>query len=326
MRRPTPPALKTYSHLAGAGKVPSEYELVSSRLLYYVDRGFEIDVPVKAWYDRHQRRASLQSDNWERFADPRETTYTTYTRLSSRHEHHLDLVFRASEGDGPDRRLAQPWIDRVERILPPLRYVWHGLQMIAAYLGQSAPSGRLTLVALFQAADHMRRIHRASERMGSLRAREDRFGADALADWQEHPAWQPLRRVIEEALVSYDWGEAFAALCLAIAPPLDHLTLHELGPVARQNGDFILGELCASFAEDGAWHRAWAAALVRHLFADVHGEANRTALGVALARWWPRAQSAVRALAELFGDDGRAAAGRTEDAHLSWLRELGLSA
>lgn len=326
MRRPTPPALKTYSHLAGAGKVPTEYELVSSRLLYYVDRGFELDVPVKAWYDRHQRRASLQSADWERFVDPRETTYTTYTRLSSRHEHHLDVVFRASEGDGPDRRLTKPWIDRVERTLPPLRYVWHGLQMIAAYLGQTAPSGRLTLVALFQAADDMRRIHRVSERMGRLRAREDRLGADAREHWQEHPSWQPLRRVIEEALVTYDWGEAFVALCLAIAPPLDQLTLNELGSLARQNGDFILGELCASFAEDGAWHRAWAAALVQHLLADAHREANRAALGVALAHWLPRAQAAVRALAELYGDDGRAAAQRAEDAHLTWLRELGLVA
>ena len=33
-----------------------------------------------------------------------------------------------------------------------------------------------------------------------------------------HDGWQPARKAIEYALVSYDWGEAFTALNLVLAP------------------------------------------------------------------------------------------------------------
>ena len=55
MNRTAPPPLRTYSHLAHRRKVPSEYDIVSSRLLYHVERGFEIDVPLAPFYQRYQR-------------------------------------------------------------------------------------------------------------------------------------------------------------------------------------------------------------------------------------------------------------------------------
>ena len=42
---------RTYWHLLGTKRVPSEYEIVSSRLLYYPGRGFEVKVPAAAWYE-----------------------------------------------------------------------------------------------------------------------------------------------------------------------------------------------------------------------------------------------------------------------------------
>src|SRR5204863_1759615 len=67
--RPVPP-LRTYSHLEGQRRIPSEYEIVTTNLLYYPARGFEVEVPVRAWYDRHQRGGGLACSDWERFRDP----------------------------------------------------------------------------------------------------------------------------------------------------------------------------------------------------------------------------------------------------------------
>ena len=209
-------------------------------------------------------------------------------------------------------------------VLPPMRYVWHGFQMIAAYVGQMAPAGRITLVALFQAADEMRRVHRIAHRMGQLRQSQLSFGVAAMEQWQELAAWQPLRRVLEEALVAYDWGEAFTALCLCIKPLIDDLLLGQFAGISRQRGDFFLGEILASFAEDARWHRTWAGALVTLLLdgpEDV-AQGNRAALTTWLARWLPGAQAAVRATAGLLGPDGPAAAARSEQASLSWLKTL----
>src|SRR6185295_9514509 len=69
--------LKTYSHLASERRMPSEYEIATSRLLWYVPRGgFEVNVPLAAWYQRWQRESPFTGADWERFRDPRETTYT----------------------------------------------------------------------------------------------------------------------------------------------------------------------------------------------------------------------------------------------------------
>jgi toluene monooxygenase system protein E len=209
MNRPAPPPLRTYSHLAHRRKVPSEYDIVSSRLLYHVERGFEIDVPLAPFYQRYQREAGLRCRDWELFSDPRETTYTSYTTLQSDRERHLDALMSSIETTGHDRTLPPEWRELLDRLLPPLRYAWHGFQMMAAYVGQMAPGGRLTLVAMFQAADEMRRVHRLAHRLGQLRHSHPGFAGAALDHWQEAPVWQPLRRTLEQGLVRYDWGESF---------------------------------------------------------------------------------------------------------------------
>jgi toluene monooxygenase system protein E len=322
VNRDTPPPLRTYSHLAHRRKVPSEYDIVTTGLLYYVERGFEIDVPVGPFYKRYQREAGLRCGDWERFADPRQTTYTAYTALQADRERHLDALMSSIESTGHDHQLPQAWRELLDRLLPPLRYLWHGFQMMAAYIGQMAPSGRLTLVAMFQAADEMRRIHRIAHRLGQLRHSHPGFAAGALADWQDALVWQPARRALERGLVRYDWGESFTALCLCYKPLLDQLVVDELSALARARQDFFLGEIFASLAEDCRWHREWAAAFVRLVLAEP-GD-NRATLEGWVRTWLPPAREATRALAGFWGGEADATAARVEAAALAWLGELGL--
>ncbi|HEX7897214.1 MAG TPA: toluene monooxygenase, partial [Planctomycetota bacterium] len=60
---------RTYSHLEGLGRKPTEYEIVSSRLLYYPGRGLEVRLPAGDWIRRHQEESALKCSDWERFAD-----------------------------------------------------------------------------------------------------------------------------------------------------------------------------------------------------------------------------------------------------------------
>jgi hypothetical protein len=55
---------ETYWHLLPQRRMPSEYEIVTSRLLLNTGEGFtgkrfELDVPLKPWYEQHQDR-----DHW----------------------------------------------------------------------------------------------------------------------------------------------------------------------------------------------------------------------------------------------------------------------
>ena len=80
------PRQKTYWHLLSQRRMPTEYEIVTSKLLCYTGEGFtgkrfELDVPLKDWYRRYQEESPLVCSSWEKFRDPRETTYTKYTGL-----------------------------------------------------------------------------------------------------------------------------------------------------------------------------------------------------------------------------------------------------
>src|SRR5260370_39481804 len=75
---------KTYWHLLQQRRMPTEYEIVTSKLLCYTGEGFtgkrfELDVPLLDWYKRFQQESPLTCTSWENFRDPRATTYTTYT-------------------------------------------------------------------------------------------------------------------------------------------------------------------------------------------------------------------------------------------------------
>jgi toluene monooxygenase system protein E len=314
---------KTYWHLLAERRIPTDYELLTSRLHYYVGRGFEVEVPLADWYRQHQAGSLLQCSNWERFHDPRETTYARYTALQDAQETFVDGVLRSIEEHDDDRALPEPWRATLARFLLPMRYPLHGLQMAAAYVGAMAPSGRITVAALFQAADEMRRVQRIAYRMAQLRRAHPGIGDDARMLWGRDPAWQPLRELVERLLTTWDWGEAFAALQLCVAPILDELALVELAAASRAAGDYHLGQICGSLLDDGRWHRAWSGALVTTAVEE--RAENRAVLAGWAERWRRPSLAAAAALAPLLGD-ASARMERIEAAHREMLAALGLAA
>ena len=286
--------LKTYSHLAGARRRPSAYEIVTTQLHHHVERGLAVDAPGAAWFERHQRGSRWQHTEWRRFADPRETTYTKYTRLQHAKEVFCDGLLASIDDSGYDAALAPEARALLAAALPPLRFVLHGFQMVAAYFGHLAPEGRVTIAAALQAADEVRHIQRIAYRMAQLRRIEPGFGADSRATFERDEAWRPLRELVEALLVTWDWAEAFVALNLCVKPAVDELFLIAVPALAKARGDFLLGQIAASLDEDCQWQRQWSAAL-----ADVAltREDNRTAAAAWVAAWRPRAERAVLALA-----------------------------
>ncbi len=313
--------LKTYSHLASERRMPSDYEIASTKLLYYVGRGFEVEVPLAAWYRKHQTESPFAGVDWQRFRDPRETTYTKYTVLHRELEAHVDGSLRSNADSGRDSHLPGEWLLVLERVLAPARYAFHGLQMLAAYVGQMAPDSRITIAAAFQAADEMRRVQRFAYRMAELRQRQPEFGANAMGVWLGDEAWQPLRKLVEQLLVTYDFGEAFVALNLCAKPLLDELLVVELAEVARASGDHFLGELCFSLNEDSRWQREWSAALAGVIIET--GTAERDVLVGFCRQWLPQCELALTSLAAAFGPAGAHAAERASQRALAFRRRLG---
>lgn len=254
-RRVIGTARRTYLPLEQQRRKPSDYEVTTSALLYYPERGFEVETPVGEHYRTHQRGSVLSCSDWEAFEDPAHTTYSSYVAARRDQESFLDRLFGR-----PARPLA-PALQPLLGVLSAVRFPLHGLQMTAAYVGALAPSGRISVVAAFQAADELRRVQRVCQwlsRSGRSASELDALGREL---WQQHVAFQPLRRLIEELLVTYDWGQALIALNGVVKPIFDRLWFEQVAAAAARHDDELLAQTMRSLAEDGQWHEAWFVAL-----------------------------------------------------------------
>ncbi|HVI09521.1 MAG TPA: hypothetical protein VND65_14625 [Candidatus Binatia bacterium] len=292
---------KTYWHLMQQRRMPSEYEIVTSKLLCYTGEGFtgkrfELDVPLKDWYRRYQEESPLVCSSWEQFHDPRETTYTKYTQIQRDKETFVDGILEEIDSTGYDARLRPEWLHTFARLIAPLRYPWHGFQMIASYIAQMAPSGRITITAALQSADEMRRIQRVAYRIRQLQRIYPGFADDSKALWQADPMWQPLREVVEKLLITYDWAESFVGLNLVVKPLIDALFMTRVSELALRQDDYLLGQVFFSLNEDCQWHRQWSEALVQMAIAD--NPRNRETIEAWIQLWRALADRAGSAFSE----------------------------
>jgi toluene monooxygenase system protein E len=300
------PARKTYWHLGAGRRLPSDYEIATSRLLYYVERGgFALELPTSDFYRRHQAGSLLVSDRWDELGDPRATTYTKYVDLAREREGFVGRLLTSIEESDYDRELPSGWVETLGSALSPLRFLCHGLQMVAAYVGQVAPSGRIAVAALFQCGDEIRRIQRFAYRLALLARRRPDVGAAGRRLWQSDPRWQPLRQAIEKLLCTYDWGEAFVALNVCLKPMIDDLFLLQLADLADRARDHLDGQILRSLFEDCQWHRDWTQALLALATGDRPD--NRGVVARWIEAWAPTVDAAARGAAALLGTERGAA-------------------
>lgn len=315
--------LKTYSHLAEHKQIPNEYELVTSKMLYYFDKGgFENHTPISDWYEQYQRQSLIHATTLEQFVDPLQTTYSTYVQRQKDKEIVLDANIKHMDETYYDAQLDKQWIQVLSQILAPLRYPWHGFQMITSYLGSMAPEVKVVIVFAFQAMDEMRRIQRIAYRMRQLQLECPTFGVSSRADWQHAPLWQPLRRAIERLLVTYDWWESFVALNLCFKPILDQLLLVQFSHIAKKQGDSQLGVMLHSFWEDACWQQLWSKQLIRLILKE--RPENKSIIEGWLCLWIKEFIPALLALKPIFLGDFETAYECVRVAYTEMLTDLDL--
>ncbi|HKP56609.1 MAG TPA: hypothetical protein VJV78_07815 [Polyangiales bacterium] len=284
---------KTYWHLLSARRMPTQYEVMTSKLLYYPKHGVAVRTPVSDFHAQHRTRFNVP--DWDAFRDPAETTYGAYVSSRRDREVFVQQLLQSIDGSDYDARIQGRWLSLLDRVLSPLRYPCHGLQMLAAYVAQAAPASSIAIAAAFQNADEIRRISWLAYRTQQLSLAHPGFGERAKQDWQHNPALQPLRELIERMLVTYDWDEAFVALDLVLKPLFDEFFGVHLAGLARTHGDDVLARLLLSLNEDQRWHAAYAFALGRQIVAAGDGERLRELI----ERWRPRVLDAIGAASTL---------------------------
>ena len=313
-RKPRP--RRTFSAFGDVRKMPSEYEIVTHKQNWTLRANraaaFEQN-PSSApnlWFLTYRDNSPLQADDWDGYRDPDALTYKAYVGLQSEAEAKVQGVLQAYADEAADRALPAGSVGLLAHLFTPSRYLCHGFQQVEAYVGYMAPSSYITNAAGFSTADFLRRVTTIAYRTRELQvSRPDSgIGSAERSLWEGNAGWQPARKAVEYALVSYDWAEAFTALNLVLGPTLDNVLLTQLGQVARANGDDLTWLLTSFLAADaqrrGRWSRALAA------FAVAQRPENREVLGTWVARWSDRADEAAHGLGrflESLPEQGRSA-------------------
>jgi toluene monooxygenase system protein E len=294
---------RTFSAFGDVRKMPSEYEIVTHEQNWTLRANrtapFEQNPssPANLWFLTYRDRSPLRVEDWEGFRDPDALTYKSYVNLQSDAEARVQGALEAHADAQNDARLSPEWLALLGHLMTPSRYLFHGFQQIEAYIGYIAPSSYITNAAGFATADFLRRVTTIAYRTRELQlSRPDSgIGAREREIWEREPAWQPARKAVEHALVSYDWGEAFTALNLVLAPTLEHVMHDSFKQAATDAHDELDWLLATYLAVDGDRRSRWSGALVRYAVSQEPGNAQ------VIRKWSDRWASAADEAAEGLG-------------------------
>jgi toluene monooxygenase system protein E len=296
---------RTWSAFGELGRIPSEYEIVTHDTNYTLRTGrtaaLELNpsAPANLWFLTYRDRSPLRVPDWNGFRDPDQLTYRTYVTVQDEQETVVGGILDEYSEAGHDAGLSPDWLETPGLLFTAARRPAHAVQLCHSYVGQMAPSSYISNCAAFAAGDMLRRVSLLAYRTRELQRAHPSlgFGTDDRARWETHPAWQPARRALEEALVAYDWGESFVAVNLVLRPALDDVLLRRLGDAARASGDDLTWLLLANLDGDAARCRRWSTALAE--YAITERPENAAVIDRWMTRWRPRAGAAAQGLLQL---------------------------
>jgi toluene monooxygenase system protein E len=294
---------RTWSAFGDVRRMPTEYEIVTHGTNWTLRDGrkaaFEQNPssPANMWFRTYRDLSPLQADDWDAFRDPDAMIYRKYVAMQHEQESAVGGVLDEYSDAGHDAGLSPQWLATLEMLLCTTRFPVHGIQQVQAYIGMMAPSAYITNCAVFAAADLLRRVSLVAYRTRELDLShpEQGFGTGERSLWQDHEAWQPARELIELALATYDWGEAFTAMNLVILPTLDDVLLRQLREIARGAGDELAWLLLGYLSADSERRARWSTALARLALAQRPD--NRAVFEKWIGVWAPQADAATRGLA-----------------------------
>jgi toluene monooxygenase system protein E len=284
--------LRTWSHLAKNRRRPTEYEIVSTNLLWSTDDdapwAMGPDVPLSKWYVQYRNNSPLKHEDWDGFRDPDQLVYRTYNMIQDGQESHVDGLLEDHSGNEHDSGLSAEWVARLARLYTPARYLFHTVQMSAAYLAALAPASTVENCFIFESGDQLRWVSRVAYRTAELRSNHPDFdfGKQERGVWENDTAWQGFRELMECTLTTWDWAEQFVALNLVAKPAIDAAVLRSLSVVAQAEGDTLLALLSRAQLIDSDRTKRWSEALLAYaLDSAAHGEENRATVRSWLEKW-----------------------------------------
>ena len=319
------PLRQTYNHIAerqGADKPASRY--IEGTMNVQPDANFHYR---PTWDPEHElfdpRRTRLVMKDWYALKDPRQFYYGAYTQARARMQEVAEADFEFVETRG----LADRFDDAARRVAldfyVPLRHVAWGANMNGAYQCAYGYGTAITQPCLYAGMDQLG-IAQYLTRLGLLLGTPGELEAGKQA-WLEAPAWQPLRRLVEDTWVMKDWFELYVAQNVVLDGVLFGLAYKEVDQALSERAGPVVSMLTRFQAEWAQDANKWVDAVMK--VAAAESPENKALLSEWYAHWRARVQEALAPVAELGlgSDDGAQALERALAAVDARMNKAGLS-
>ena len=304
---------KTFAWFEGRKRPPSEYEELTVGL-HFGEEAL-VHTRVGTWTLDNTKLSGVP---WEDFRDPAQLHYRSWIALQDKAERELGATLDLATSAGFVEVLDPAWREPLATLVGGLAFAEWGVAMAMQYVERFCLSSAVGQAAQLQVCDELRHAQRAlewSDALSPTAGDED----PARAAWMDHPALQPLRKVIEEDLTLTDWGEVVVAVnvCLeGLLQPFQRELYQTGGRAERDLATAMFGKHCWV---DEERHLNWTDAFVR-LVTEAE-PANRGVIAGWIETHSPAAHEALAALAEGFPFGG-AAAGAAEVARTELAKRL----
>jgi len=209
---------QTFSHVArqiGGDKPASRYQEATIGMQPMVNFHYRpLWQPELEVYD--VRRTKLVMRDWYTFKDPRQYYYGTYTIARSRQQETMERNLEFVDKRGLLRDLPEALRAKLIFTLVPLRHAEWGANTNNCYMTAYGFGVAITQATMFHSMDRLG----LAQYLSRIGLSIDGNSGDSLAEgkrlWLEDPAWQGIRRLIENMMVCEDWFELFVAQNLVL--------------------------------------------------------------------------------------------------------------
>jgi phenol/toluene 2-monooxygenase (NADH) P1/A1 len=230
------------------------------------------------------------------FLDPRQYYYTPY--VTARAAHHEAFAQTLAYLDDREllTKLPPAWRDVLTTVVVPLRHYESGAQLLSVAGARFAYGTSIEQCCTFAAFDRIGNAQMLSRVGIAAGGGTAHVLAEAKTAWLDEAHLQPLRRLVEEAMVEPDW--ATGVLAVDLVDSLLYPTIYRcLDDAALLGGAGAWSLLAQHFDRWYRDQRRWLDALLAAWAADdEHGAANVAQLDAIYSRWLPAAAEAVGAL------------------------------
>ena len=301
------PKRQTFGHVArrlGGDKPATRYQEATFDLQPTANFHYKPLWEPEFWvYD--ERKTAVVLSDWYKLLDPRQYYYATYNIARANMNQSVERSFTFADERGLIDKLSAEARARIETGLLPLRHLHWGANMNMTEICQRGYGAALTAPCIFSAMDHLGMAQIVS-RIGLVLDGQTGASLDAAKQvWLNDPAWQGVRKLIEDTFVERDFIQLYVAQTLAVNGVVFDL-VYKLADAAWKEAGITIAMLTEFMTDWRAEESRWSDSVIKTVAAE--SPENKALVSQWAKLWTDRAVEAAKPLsASLLGDNGAAA-------------------